>query len=78
MTVEGVAGTVEVEAAFRPTFDYARARTILAYRPEGAIARAGRGRVEFTCPITPQPDVKAERDVPANKEVSGHLRIAPG
>ena len=39
--VEGVAGAVEVEVAFHPTFDFARADTTLTPRPGGAVARSG-------------------------------------
>jgi GH15 family glucan-1,4-alpha-glucosidase len=40
--LEGLSGELEVEVAFKPTFDFARERTEIAVRPAtGAIARAG-------------------------------------
>ena len=49
--VEGLSGEVEVEVAFRPTFDYARAATELTARPGGAVAYAGDATLVLTCPV---------------------------
>jgi len=54
--VEGLAGNVEVEVHFRPTFDYARAATTITPCPGGAMARAGRESLALSCPIHLQPD----------------------
>jgi hypothetical protein len=39
--VEGLAGVCVVEVGFRPTFDFARAETILTPHRNGAVASAG-------------------------------------
>lgn len=39
--IEGIAGDVDVEIAFRPTFDYARADTIMEPSADGGVARSG-------------------------------------
>ena len=47
--VEGLAGSVEMEVGFRPTFDYARADTVLEACEGGAVATAGREALALTC-----------------------------
>ncbi|PYS77567.1 MAG: glycoside hydrolase family 15 protein, partial [Acidobacteria bacterium] len=47
--VEGLAGSVEMEVGFRPTFDYARADTVLEACESGAVATAGREALALTC-----------------------------
>jgi GH15 family glucan-1,4-alpha-glucosidase len=54
--VEGLAGEVELEVSFRPTFDYARADTSVRQRPGGAVASAGHETLSLVCPIDLQPD----------------------
>ena len=49
--VEGLSGSVDVEVAFRPTFDYARAETTATPRPGGALARSGEESLLLTCPV---------------------------
>jgi len=68
--VEGMAGTVEVEVCFQPTFDYARAATTLTPCPSGVTARVGRESVALTCPIRLQPE--------ASGTYSGRLQLAAG
>jgi GH15 family glucan-1,4-alpha-glucosidase len=48
--IEGLAGRSEVEVGFRPTFDFARARTKITLRREGAVARAGKEALGLSCP----------------------------
>jgi GH15 family glucan-1,4-alpha-glucosidase len=47
--VEGLAGPVEMEVGFSPTFDYARAETALEACEGGAVATAGREALALTC-----------------------------
>ena len=47
--VEGLAGSVEMEVSFRPTFDFARADTALEACAGGAVATAGRDALTLTC-----------------------------
>lgn len=54
--VEGLAGEVDVEVAFRPTFDYARTETTIAPLPGGAVARAGGESLTLACPVALRPD----------------------
>jgi GH15 family glucan-1,4-alpha-glucosidase len=54
--IEGLAGSVEVEIVFRPTFDYARARTTVTPRPGGAVAHAGREALGLACPAQLRPE----------------------
>jgi len=50
--VDGVAGNVELDIAFRPTFDYARARdVVLDPTPQGAIARRGGESLLLAAPV---------------------------
>lgn len=49
--VEGLAGEMEIEVEFRPTFDYARAETALAVRPGGAVADANGATLILDCPV---------------------------
>jgi len=48
--VEVVSGTVELEVRFKPTFDYARADSVVEPNPNGAVARGGSGQLTLTCP----------------------------
>lgn len=48
--LEGLAGSVEVELAFRPTFDCALAQTRIDVREGGAVAHAGRESLTLSCP----------------------------
>jgi alpha,alpha-trehalase len=50
--VEGLSGSVEMEVSFRPTFNFARAETLLEPCDGGAIARAGRDCLTLTCPAS--------------------------
>ena len=68
--VEGLAGEMEIEVEFRPTFDYARAATALAIRPGGAVARADKEMLILDCP--------AELESGANDVLRGRLRVAAG
>ncbi len=54
--VEGLAGEVEVEVSFRPTFNYARAATTIAPCPGGAIARGDDETLVLDCPFELQPN----------------------
>lgn len=67
--IEGLAGSVEVEISFRPTFDYARADTFIAPRPGGAIAQSGRETLALSCP--------ARLALDAAGALSGRLRVGP-
>lgn len=49
--VEGLVGRVELEIIFRPTFDYARADTVLASSPQGAIAHTPAEALRLDCPV---------------------------
>lgn len=49
--VEGVAGQVELEIVFQPTFDYARADTVLAPSSHGAIAHSEVDALRLDCPV---------------------------
>ncbi|MEP7187593.1 MAG: glycoside hydrolase family 15 protein [Roseiflexaceae bacterium] len=66
--VEGLAGEMELEVEFRPTFDYARAETALAVRPGGAVARANGATLILDCPV--------ELERGANDALHGRLRVA--
>ena len=61
--LEGVAGRVELEIEFRPTFDYARAGADLETHPRGAIARRGAEALSLVCParLRPQSDALGGR-----------------
>jgi alpha,alpha-trehalase len=48
---EGLAGEVELEIGFRPTFDYARASTSLTTFDGGAIARSENEVLKLRCPV---------------------------
>ena len=56
--VEGLSGTVEIEVLFRPTFDFAQAKTELEPHRGGARARPteGRERLSLACPVDLAPD----------------------
>jgi GH15 family glucan-1,4-alpha-glucosidase len=56
--LEGISGQVEFEVSFRPTFDFARAHTLLDPCEGGAIARAGSESIALACPapMHPGPD----------------------
>ena len=49
--IEGVSGEVEIEINFRPTFDYARAKTEVEVFASGGVARAGNEAVVLYCPF---------------------------
>jgi GH15 family glucan-1,4-alpha-glucosidase len=49
--VQGLDGEVELEIRFRPTFDYARALTIIGPWSGGVIARDGSAAVALACPV---------------------------
>ena len=49
--VEGLAGGVEAEVSFRPTFNFAAVDTILTPHEGGAVAQAGREALGLSCPI---------------------------
>ncbi|HEX5418334.1 MAG TPA: glycoside hydrolase family 15 protein [Chloroflexota bacterium] len=48
--VEVLAGTLDVEVRFKPTFDYARAAGDVEPTPNGAVARGGAHQLTLTCP----------------------------
>ncbi len=68
--IEGLAGRVDVEIAFRPTFDYARARTSVVRRPGGAVAHGGRELLVLGCPVALEPD--------GHGGLAGRARVAAG
>lgn len=68
--VEGLAGHVETEITFRPTFDFARAATAIAPRPGGAIAHAGAESIVLSCPVA------MERE--ASGALVGRRRVSAG
>ncbi len=55
--VEGLAGEVEVEVSFRPTFNYARAATTITPCLGGAVARGNDETLVLSCPFELRPDV---------------------
>lgn len=69
--VEGVAGEVEMEVAFKPTFDYARARTALHPTPWGAVAETGDDSIGVELP-----GVKFEPH--GEGELRGRFRLRQG
>lgn len=48
--VEGLSGELELEAAFRPTFDYARAESRVDAASRGAVATSAMMSLSFSCP----------------------------
>lgn len=68
--IEGLAGEVEIEVSFRPTFDFARACTERLSVSAGAVATAGAERVTLTCPWPLRPD--------ASGTLRGYARVRPG
>lgn len=68
--VEGVAGEVDVELRFRPTFDYARAMTAVEPRSHGAVARGEATRLRLACPFPLRSD--------GGGGVSGRIRLRAG
>ena len=57
--VEGLAGEVELELRFKPTFDFARGETELEPRPGGALARKVGDFLALACPevaLEPHPE----------------------
>lgn len=68
--IEGVAGDVDIEIAFRPTFDYARSDTVIDARADGAIARGGDQRLRLRSDVPLQVD--------ATGTLSGHVRVRTG
>ncbi len=49
--IEGIAGEVDVEVVFGPTFDYARASTEVVIRAGGAVAHDGRQAATLACQV---------------------------
>lgn len=49
--IEGISGEVEIEIDFRPTFDFARAKTEVEALAKGGVARAGNEAVVLYCPF---------------------------
>jgi GH15 family glucan-1,4-alpha-glucosidase len=68
--LEGLAGGVDVELSFRPTFDYALAQTEVTLREGGAVARAGRETLVLSCPF--------RLTVDAAGVVRGRFRLSEG
>ncbi|MGH2461487.1 MAG: glycoside hydrolase family 15 protein, partial [Chloroflexota bacterium] len=68
--IEGIAGEVDVEAAFHPTFDYARATTDLVAAPGGVVARDGRSSATLACPFPLAAD--------SSGRMRGRVRVAVG
>jgi GH15 family glucan-1,4-alpha-glucosidase len=68
--VEGLAGSVEVELSFRPTFDYARARADITLREGGAVARSGGETLLLSCP--------AQLTLDDAGTVRGRFRVSEG
>ncbi len=48
--VEGIGGTSKIAIEFRPTFDFARARTSIELHAGGAVASAGGEFINLSCP----------------------------
>jgi GH15 family glucan-1,4-alpha-glucosidase len=48
--VEGVSGEVPVRLEFTPTFDFARAQTIVELMPGGCVAKSSDARMFLSCP----------------------------
>ena len=67
--VEGLAGEMEIEVEFRPTFDYARAETAISVRPGGAAAHADGATLVSTAPLSSRA---------ARTALRGRLRVAAG
>jgi GH15 family glucan-1,4-alpha-glucosidase len=68
--VEGLDGMVEIEIAFRPTFDYARGHTTVSLCEEGAVANAKSQSLALYCPVP------LHRDL--NGVLVGRLRLPAG
>ncbi|HEX3558395.1 MAG TPA: glycoside hydrolase family 15 protein [Pyrinomonadaceae bacterium] len=68
--VEGLAGSVEMEVSFRPTFDYACADTVLEACEGGAVAHAGREALTLTCAA------RMRRDEPG--ALAGRFKVREG
>ena len=68
--IEGLAGACDVEVGFRPTFDFARAETILTPHRNGAVARAGNEALVLSCPC--------ELNFDDSGALTGRFRIAAG
>ncbi|MDQ3802448.1 MAG: glycoside hydrolase family 15 protein [Acidobacteriota bacterium] len=68
--VEGLAGSVEVELSFRPTFDYARARADITLREGGAVARCGAETLVLSCLV--------QLTLDDDGTVRGRLRVSEG
>ena len=68
--IEGIAGQVDVEVVFHPTFDYARAATSVVTSSAGAIARDGHRSAILACPIPLAVD--------SSGRPSGQVRVAAG
>lgn len=66
--VEGLAGEMEIEVEFRPTFDYDRTETALAVRHDGAVAHANGATLILDCPV--------ELESGASDALHGRLRVA--
>lgn len=50
--VDGLSGNVRLHVAFVPTFDFARARTVVEKDPDGSVARAAGQVLRLSCPAT--------------------------
>ena len=68
--VEGLAGEVEVEVSFRPTFNYARAHSSVTAYASGAIAQSDRESLVLICPV--------RLDFDSSGGLSGQTRVAAG
>ena len=68
--VEGLAGEVEVVISFRPTFDYARARSGVTAYAGGAVAQSDREYLALICPVS--------LDFDSSGGLSGRARVAAG
>jgi GH15 family glucan-1,4-alpha-glucosidase len=69
--VEGIAGTVDLELRFKPTFDYARARGDVERHANGVVARNGSQSLVLT---SPGADLAPTKD----HGLRGQLRLAAG
>ncbi len=68
--IEVTSGTAEIDVRFKPTFDYARAVTVVEPSPSGASARGDSHQLNLTCPGLPL--------ATGDGEVHGRIRLSAG
>lgn len=69
--VEGMAGQVEIELVFRPTFDFAQRPALLALKPEGVFAQDGHEHLLLRAEPAAAFELRGDAAV-------ARLRLAPG